>query len=200
MTEMASTEKLGVYIDICNISSNLYEYEYEGLTLDYQRMIEELVGHRDVAVMKGYDCIVDEGSDEYLVQDELRSAGVELVLTESTRKTYPDSCRQYTVQKEVDTGITTDVSWDLATGAVDTALIISGDRDMRPAILRAAAAGKKVEVACLRCSIGDDYASSLTDLTLIDDLEVFLLESLPTSDAVGEGAGCIQTKEVSIHA
>lgn len=99
---------------------------------------------------------------------------MELVLTPLGLKTNSDNTKQ-TAQKEVDTGIVADVSWDLAESKIDVAIIVSGDRDMLPAVDRARRRNKTVVVVGLENTISRFYDLSDTDCIFIDDLDVFRL-------------------------
>ncbi|MCQ2071339.1 MAG: NYN domain-containing protein [archaeon] len=167
-------KRMGVYIDVNNIQQGLLDYNCQGMSLDYSRLIDCIVRGYDLTVLKGYDCTVTDNPPYESTQHLLRNAGVDLVLTESQREEGPNGKTQYR-QKEVDTGIVTDVAWDLATGKVDIAVIVSGDRDMRPAVVRARAEGYDVRIVCLESGIGDSFREYLGECTFIEDFEVFIL-------------------------
>lgn len=171
---MEPQKKLGIYIDVSNIELGLADYNCEGMCLDYSQLIRQVSQGYSLTVLRGYDSYVKEGQSLTDIQQVLKNAGVELVLYESQRGNNRfGECEIH--QKEVDTGLVADVCWDLASGTVDSAIIVSGDRDMRPAYARAKKAGCEVKILTLRCAIQDNYYLSLDDCLLIEDYEAFLL-------------------------
>lgn len=171
---MEQPRKAGIYIDISNFEKSLEYYNNMGLSFDYSRLIRSLSEGHALAVLRGYDGYVRSESERTGIQTELENVGVKLELFRCQSEgdgTGAYSCRQ----KEVDTAITTDVSWDLARGVVDVAFIVSGDRDMCPAYRRAKREGCDVRIVALRSNINDSYCYSMDDCVFADDLEVFLV-------------------------
>jgi len=168
-----SRERIGIYIDISNVERTLVNLNEEGIFLDYSRLVEVLGEGKEVAVLKGYDCYVnaDRGTTE--LHDALSAAGFELVLSRMSTSFDQVKRDSKCVQKEVDTGITTDASWDLALGKVDEAFIISGDRDMFPAYRRAKLEGMKLTIVSAENGFSQKYKDELDDYVLLEDLEVF---------------------------
>jgi len=180
---METKDRIGIYIDIDNIERSLAEYNDTGLHLDFQRLIDLVSEGCDVVVLKGYGGYIHNDKERIGIQSELEGIGVDLVLTKCQKDI--ESGKPIVRQKEVDTGITTDVSWDLATRLIDRAIIMSGDRDMRPALVRAKDKGFEVKILAVENAISDDcYEDS--DLMLIDDFEVFQVGS---TVAEGPAAG-----------
>jgi uncharacterized LabA/DUF88 family protein len=172
---MEAMDSIGIYIDIDNIERSLKEYNETGLYLDFQRLIVLLSKGCRLAVLKGYGGYIHSDTGRHGIESELESIGVELVLYRCQKEI--DYCKPIIRQKEVDTAITTDVSWDLATGRINRAIIMSGDRDMRPALVRAEDEGYEVKILAVKSAISDDCYDD-SDLMLIDDFEVFAVNSV----------------------
>ena len=172
---MEEMDRIGIYIDIDNIEGSLKEYYDTGLYLDFQRLIELMAEGCRLVVLKGYGGFIRSDTERHGIESELESIGVELVLYKCQKEV--DYCKSTIRQKEVDTAITTDVSWDLATGRIDRAIIMSGDRDMRPALVRAEDEGYEVKILAVKSAISDDCYDD-SDLMLIDDFEVFAVNSV----------------------
>ncbi len=171
---MESAKKLGIYIDVSNVEFSLEEYNSLGLYFDYSKFIRLMSEGYDLKVLCGYNCPVRPGSPQAAVHSELENAGVEMKLYRPQVET-DDTGKRIVRQKEVDSSIVVDVSWDLAKGIIDEAVIVSGDRDMYPAVERAAENGFTVRIAAVESSISDDYRSVLNGCILIDDCEAFLV-------------------------
>lgn len=143
-----------------------------GMAIDYSVLVKDISEGYRLTVLRAYDGVTTTGRSK--LQNSLRSSGFEVKLY-NTQKFVDDGGKKDWRQKEVDTAITTDVSWDLAMKKVDTAVIVSGDRDMHPAVTRAIEEGCDVRIVALRDSLSDDYLKTLEKYTLLEDYEVFLL-------------------------
>ena len=171
---MESLKKMGIYIDLNNVECGLADYNCYGMSLDYSLLVSELSKGYRLSVLNVYDCTVKKDSTRAPLHRILEEAGMSLKLF--APHVFTDEYGKPVVhQKEVDTSITTDVSWDLALGVVDVAVIVSGDRDMRPALTSAAQHGSEVRIVAPKESLSDSYYESLEDCTLIEDMEVFLV-------------------------
>lgn len=169
---MDNLKKMGIYIDLSNVEWTSADLNVKGMAIDYSLLVKEMSDGYELVVLNAYDGKLDSGATP--LQNSLRSAGFDVILYEPQMKI--DLTGKKTMQqKEVDTAITTDVSWDLATKKIDTAIIVSGDRDMHPAVKRALDEGCDVRVVALKDSLSDDYLKSLEKYTLMEDYEVFTL-------------------------
>ncbi len=169
---MDNLKKMGIYIDLSNVELTSADLNVKGMAIDYSLLVKEMSDGYELVVLNAYDGKLDSGATP--LQNSLRSAGFDVILYEPQMKI--DLTGKKTMQqKEVDTAITTDVSWDLATKKIDTAIIVSGDRDMHPAVKRALDEGCDVRVVALKDSLSDDYLKSLEKYTLMEDYEVFTL-------------------------
>ncbi len=169
---MDNLKKMGIYIDLSNVERTSADLNVKGMAIDYSLLVKEMSDGYELVVLNAYDGKLDSGATP--LQNSLRSAGFDVILYEPQMKI--DLTGKKTMQqKEVDTAITTDVSWDLATKKIDTAIIVSGDRDMHPAVKRALDEGCDVRVVALKDSLSDDYLKSLEKYTLMEDYEVFTL-------------------------
>ncbi len=169
---MDNLKKMGIYIDLSNVELTSADLNVKGMAIDYSLLVKEMSDGYELVVLNAYDGKLDSGATT--LQNSLRSAGFNVILYEPQMK-IDLAGKKALQQKEVDTAITTDVSWDLATKKIDTAIIVSGDRDMHPAVKRALDEGCDVRVVALKDSLSDDYLKSLEKYTLMEDYEVFTL-------------------------
>lgn len=169
---MNNLRKMGIYLDLSNVELSSEDLNGKGMAIDYSLLVKEISEGYELTVLKAYDGKLDTGVTP--LQSSLRSAGFDVILYD-TQKAFDSVGKANVRQKEVDTSITTDVSWDLASKKIDAAVIISGDRDMHPAVKRAIDEGCDICVVALRNSMSDDYLNSLEKYTLLEDYEVFLL-------------------------
>ena len=171
---METEKKMGIYIDLNNVEYGLADYNCCGMSLDYSLLATELSKGYRLSVLNVYDCTVKKDSTRAPLHKILEEAGMSLRLY--TPHVFTDEYGKPVIhQKEVDTAITTDVSWDLALGEVDVAVIVSGDRDMHPALKRAAQQGHEVRIVSPKQSISDSYLESLGECPFIEDMDVFLV-------------------------
>lgn len=169
---MDDLKKIGIYIDLSNVEDSSADLNCIGMAIDYSVLVKDISEGYRLTVLRAYDGVTTTGRSK--LQNSLRSSGFEVKLY-NTQKFVDDGGKKDWRQKEVDTAITTDVSWDLAMKKVDTAVIVSGDRDMHPAVTRAIEEGCDVRIVALRDSLSDDYLKTLEKYTLLEDYEVFLL-------------------------
>ncbi len=191
---MENLRKMGIYIDLSNVELSSADMNCKGMAIDYSLLVKEMSEGFELSVLRAYDGKLETGPTQ--LQNSLRSAGFDVILYETQVKM--DSKGKYDIrQKEVDTAITTDVSWDLATKKIDSAIIVSGDRDMHPAVKRALDEGCDVRVVALRYSMSDDYLKSLEKYTLMEDYEVFTLGD--TLDPVQNFASLNVFREAAVN-
>lgn len=170
---MENLRKMGIYIDLSNVELTSADLNVKGMAIDYSLLVKDIAEGYELTVLRAYDGIAASGMTP--LQKSLRSAGFDVMLYEPQVKIDNTTGKKTLVQKEVDTAITTDVSWDLAFKKVDCAVIVSGDRDMHPAVKRALEEGCDVKVVALSNSLSDEYLKSLEKYTLMEDYEVFTL-------------------------
>lgn len=170
---MENLRKMGIYIDLSNVELTSVDLNVKGMAIDYSLLVKDIAEGYELTVLRAYDGIAASGMTP--LQKSLRSAGFDVMLYEPQVKIDNTTGKKTLVQKEVDTAITTDVSWDLAFKKVDCAVIVSGDRDMHPAVKRALEEGCDVKVVALSNSLSDEYLKSLEKYTLMEDYEVFTL-------------------------
>ena len=170
---MENLRKMGIYIDLSNVELTSVDLNIKGMAIDYSLLVKDIAEGYELTVLRAYDGIAASGMTP--LQKSLRSAGFDVMLYEPQVKIDNTTGKKTLVQKEVDTAITTDVSWDLAFKKVDCAVIVSGDRDMHPAVKRALEEGCDVKVVALSNSLSDEYLKSLEKYTLMEDYEVFTL-------------------------
>lgn len=124
--------RLAVFIDLSNVETSIKGYRESGMILDYGRLLRTVSEGYELAYVRVYDAIPSATNDELLaLHGKLRDAGMELVLKrpQAVENNMERTCEQ----KEVDTSLVVDVVSGGYEDLFDVAMVISGDRDMRPA-------------------------------------------------------------------
>lgn len=166
-------ERIEFFIDLNNVEESIREYKKHGLYLDYSELLQMLSEGRKCTGVNVYDS--DPTKDNkllYELHDRLRNAGYRLVLKKPAAVEY--NTVRTCMQKEVDTSLCVDVVSHAYEDAYDTAVIISGDRDMRPSAECAERLGKKVVFAAMYDVMCPEIRDR--DGTMILD-EMFVLRS-----------------------
>ena len=191
--------KIGIYVDINNIEKGLESSVLYDMPLDYSRLFKQISEGYTLAVLNGYDSSVAMDSSVQATHDMLKRTGMNLKLYTPTKE--HDALGNCVArQKEVDTAITVDVTLDLALRKVDVAVIVSGDRDMHPAVTRAEEEGFEVHVVALENTLKDKYRDSLRNLTLMEEYDAFLLVGENVERPASNVASFDVMKEVDVDA
>ncbi len=179
---MDAPKKLGILIDISNVEESMADYNRLGMSLDYSEMIRQLSAGYDLKVLRGYDGISRNNPEKTPIQKALEAAGVELCLYQLQGE-YKAFESKKSKQKEVDTSIVGDAVRYLLKNTVDALVIVSGDRDMHPAVRIAEEEGLQITVVAVKSAFSPQYADSLKDCEFLDDMEIFSLSGEYIEDA-----------------
>ena len=191
---MTDRERAAVFIDLNNVEESIQEYKTMDLFLDYARLVEVLTEGMDLVSAKAYDSIPKNNQDLSLLHDTLESAGFELVLKKPAPLT--DGSERTCVQKEVDTSIVADVVSMAYEDVYDTAVIVTGDRDMRPAAEAIERIGRKaVFAACY--DVMSDELKEREGTVFIDDLYILQANGYDRQGCRSAAMGCVMKEAVS---
>ncbi|MFA7162305.1 MAG: NYN domain-containing protein [Candidatus Methanomethylophilaceae archaeon] len=131
-------DRVMVFMDLCNVKIPFENKEFRHTRLDYECLVNELVGNRDLVAAYVFDTEFPDGSNVRL-KEELSRSGFRMI-----ERPYDENL---TEQKEVDVALAGRMIVNAARDLYDVAILISGDRDFCPAIEFVQEYGKVVEVA-----------------------------------------------------
>ena len=132
MENEGTRKRLAIFIDLNNVEFSIGQYREAGMILDYGHLIKTVSEGYDLQYVKVYDSIPSAGNDHLMeLHRGLRESGMELILKRPQAVEY--NMKKTCEQKEVDTSLVVDVVSGAYEDLFDVAMIISGDRDMRPA-------------------------------------------------------------------
>lgn len=163
-----------VFIDLNNVEESIEDYRKHGMYLDYSHMVEVLSEGYELTGVKVYDSKpVPNNSDLIALHLALNNAGMDVILKDPapTENNMTRTC----TQKEVDTSLVADVVACSYEGMYDVAVIVSGDRDMRPAADIVRAKGRRVIHASFYDVMCGEFKED-DDRVILDDL--FILEAV----------------------
>ncbi|MGN0098421.1 MAG: NYN domain-containing protein [Candidatus Methanomethylophilaceae archaeon] len=171
---MEGKERMMIFIDLNNVEESIEDYRKHGMYLDYSHMVEVISEGYELADVKVYDSKPVPGNSELVaLHIMLNNAGMDVILKDPapTENNMDRTC----TQKEVDTSLVADVVSCAYENMFDVAVIVSGDRDMRPAADVARRIGKKVIHASFYDVMCSEFKSA-EDRMILDDL--FVLEAV----------------------
>lgn len=146
-TKMNTDEKVMIFIDLRNVIDCSADMTNLDLRLDYEEMADELVGSRTLTAAYMFDGRKRTGDDPCIrFHDALRSLGFRVITRDSLGGS-EDLEGDKRTQKEVDVALASKLIEQAFKDNYDTAIVVSGDRDFRPAIETVQNEGKRVEVA-----------------------------------------------------
>lgn len=129
---MEEKKRAAVFMDLNNVEESIKDYRESGMYLDYSHLVREMTEGYDVVSVKVYDSIpAPENTELMNLHDRLTGANFDLI----TKRPAPlqNNMTHTCTQKEVDTSLVVDVVSMAYQDLYDVAIIVSGDRDMRPA-------------------------------------------------------------------
>jgi uncharacterized LabA/DUF88 family protein len=133
-----NAERVMVFIDLRNVINSQFDLTGAYAELDFKTMINVLVGDRNF-------------TGAYMFDGEVRDKGTRLhdiFRTEGFRVIVRDSFdHENGIQKEVDVSMACEILSHAIKDHYDTAIIVTGDRDFRPAVEHIQFEGKKAEIA-----------------------------------------------------
>lgn len=174
---MESGERVSIYIDGGNFYQRLKESGVgRGTRFDYSALIEFLLRQRQLRSKRYYVGIVrnhdqSEQSQQRVESQQKFLSGLEKEGFEIKRGriVYDHKIRE----KGIDVKIAVDIVTDAVDNHYDTAVIVSSDTDLIPAIEYVRGRGKKVEYVgfATKPSLGMAHESTLSVLLLPDDIK-----------------------------
>lgn len=173
------TERAMIFIDLNNVEESIDIYRVQGMYLDYSHLVEVLSEGYELQGVRVYDSKAvagNSGLEE--LHCSLERAGMTMVLKDpaATENNMSRTC----TQKEVDTSLVADVVSCAYEDRFDVAIIVSGDRDMRPAGDCIRRIGKKVVYAAFYDVMCNEFKETEGRI-ILDDL--FVLEALDTTES-----------------
>ena len=127
-----------VFIDLRNVISSQHDTTGIYAELDFETMVDTLVGERNLVGAYMFDGTLGEKGIK--LHDALRAYGFRVIVRD-----FFDS--ENTAQKEVDVSMACEILSHAIKDHYDTAIIVTGDRDFRPAVEHIQSEGKKAEIA-----------------------------------------------------
>ena len=185
-------ERVMVFIDIKNLDIALAKMNpnyYKCLRIDYEEMVDNLVGSRRLVNAYIFDGISAENPNENVrFYDKLRSQGF-IVLT--TPNSMYDSG-----QKGVDVNLAINIVEGAILDKYDTAIVVSEDKDFVPAIEMARNRGKRVECAGFNPMSGYLHirCDSWTDL---NEMQIITCSQSMIDDTVGNQEEAVEEVQIT---
>ena len=141
-----------VYIDLANLEESIDKKRV--VRINYQILFDYLKERFNARTIFAYNGIKSEMDNENPFYDMLRAIGYKVSLSKCH-----ESPNGSLIQKEVDTSIVADMVDHTISHQLRNIVLISGDRDMRPAVKIAKSHNCKVTVLCysgvLSCDLKD---------------------------------------------
>ena len=183
-----TNDRVMIFIDIMNITKAV-EGKTE-LRLDPYALALNLIGPRQMVAGYIFDSRSEDitNNERYLNQkkfhDKLRYMGFRVIARESFDPQRPE-------QKEVDVAMACEMVVHAMKNNYDVAIVVSGDRDFIPAIQHVQAAGKRVEVAAFRDTIGNREAIRrfADEYYELGEMPVLEMRSPPGAEIGDDGKG-----------
>lgn len=195
---MEGMTRAAVFIDLNNVEESIQEYKEADMFLDYTRLVDVLTDGMELESAKVYDSVPRNNPDLTALHETLESAGFDLVL--KVPAPVENNMERTCCQKEVDTSLVADVVSVAYEDLYDTAVIVSGDRDMRPAAECIERIGKKAVFASCYDVMCSELRSREGSL-FIDDL--YVLQAIDYSTRLecrSTADGCVMKEVVADEA
>lgn len=195
---MEGMTRAAVFIDLNNVEESIQEYKEADMFLDYTRLVDVLTDGMELESAKVYDSVPRNNPDLTALHETLESAGFDLVL--KVPAPVENNMERTCCQKEVDTSLVADVVSMAYEDLYDTAVIVSGDRDMRPAAECIERIGKKAVFASCYDVMCSELRSREGSL-FIDDL--YVLQAIDYSTRLecrSTADGCVMKEVVADEA
>ena len=164
---------MNVYLDLNNLEKESEQYNGIGLILNYTYLVEELSKGYSVNKMCFFDSNPSKKITPYndglrRIHGILENAGFEAHLYRPLY--YADGKDTDPRQKEVDTAFCCMAVRDAIKDEFDTALFLTGDRDMCPAVENIHGEGKRVIVAAFEHQFAECLRDCADEYHFIEDL------------------------------
>lgn len=157
MIKMSSdnkNEEVMFFVDYRNVMKSIKKYREMGFEIDFKEMTDVLAEGRKNKGAYFFDgCPLSKDDPAWEMHDSLRNSGFMVV----TRICYGERTK---TQKEIDVAMTCEIMEQAHKNGYGTAVIVSGDRDFRPALEAIREVGKKAEVAGFSVSMSRTLSKS----------------------------------------
>lgn len=135
---LPSTERVGIFVDVANL---LYSARSQRIALDFGRLLDFLRGNRRLIRAHAYAPTNPEQGAEQSFLNAVRGLGYRI--TTKNFKTFASGAKK----ADMDLDLCMDIVRMVDAGALDTAVLVSGDSDFLPLLEYASDKGVRVEVA-----------------------------------------------------
>lgn len=170
--EINIAERVMVFIDLRNVMGITKKFDARG-KIDFEQMIDFIVKGRRLIAKYMFDGEGDGGCRRF--HDAMRYKGFRVIVRESY-DIESDS------QKEIDASMICEMLSHAYRDNYDTAIVVSGDRDFRPAIEHIQSLGKRVEVAGFSLTMSEILARSGDTYHDLDHVQLLTFEDQHMSD------------------
>lgn len=176
--------RMKIFIDLNNIEKGVRDYRYCGMFVDYRELVNIVSDGYEVVGMHVYDGKPENGKPEMAsLHQVLKYQGFEV--TELECAVYVDEYGTHYRQKEVDTSMTVDIVEMSCENLCDCIVVVSGDRDFRPALISAKRHGIKTMVVSTVGSLSEELGKESDAVVLIEDLPIFSFKEVDSTWGVG---------------
>ena len=194
--DMNRNERIAILIDLSNLEKSVEGFNEAGWSLDYSDLVRNLALERDVVGVTVYDsCPVAENTRRMSLHESLRTNGFEMRVKEP----FFNRERSEMIQKEVDTSIVADGVMMACKDVVDTVVIVSGDRDMRPAVETIRKVGKSAEVASYPIVLSDELRDSCDRFHDLEDMYILCPGPMTASESAPNIASTSVNPKGCVH-
>lgn len=179
-----------IFVDLNNVEFGMTQYREHGLYMDYSVLVETLSEGFHLEGVNVYDSKPVPGNTGLVkLHLSLNNAGMDVILKEPAP--VENNMDRTCIQKEVDTSLVVDVVSGAYEDRYDVAVIVSGDRDMRPAGECVKAIGKRVVYVSFHDTMCSEFRTS-DERMVLEDMFVLMatdsddLSSVASFDVVRE--------------
>ncbi len=178
----SDTGRVMVFVDVRNVVKGLQK-TMEGFSrVDFEAMVEELVGKRELVAAYAFDGMPNPKNPDAgtAFHKHLQNEGFRLRVRDSY-----DS--ENHAQKQVDMAMGIEMVLQARQNSFDVAIIVSGDSDFVPALEAMQAMGKTVEVAAFHSSCGAPLRRGADIYTKLDSLPIVIVDPPAAEEEEDEG-------------
>jgi len=165
MAENNKDERVMIFIDLRNVLGSIKDFRRLGAKLDFEELVESLRDGRRLVGTYVFDGTRTDGLSSK-IHDELRNLGFRVI----TRTCYE---KETNAQKEIDVAMSCEILSQAYRDSYDSAIVVSGDRDFRPAVESIQTLGKKGEVAAFSCGASVILSQSCDTFHDLDMVPMF---------------------------
>ncbi len=165
------TSRVMVFVDVRNVVNGL-KNTIDGFSrVDFETMVEELVGKRELVAAYAFDGMPNPKNPDAgaAFHKHLQMEGFRLRVRDSYDA-------ENHAQKQVDMAMGIEMILQAQQNTFDVAVIVSGDSDFVPALEALQAMGKKVEVAAFDRCCGAPLRRGADIYTKLDSLPIVIVD------------------------